>query len=356
VGGRWERRKRRAVVVRERGCPEVTIYPHRSGFRGAVRIDGRRRMWSLKCHTLYEAREKAVEFARRLGAGDTSFLRPRTAPDVRKVLEEYRATVLHVLRRETVDIYVAQVKRFLSWARPQALADITRPQIEQWKVSLFERGLSPRTVDSHVAGLSAFLSFCVRTGRLAENPAHGVRRENRRRRGLPRFHPKERIKALLTAAKGSRWELPVALAYYCGLRRGEVAHLEWDDVGHDCIVVQAHGDWQPKDYESRRIPIPGELRPILERWRRPAGRVWDSMPYNIDRDWRTWRARHGFSDVNLHDLRHSYGTHLAAAGVPARKIQEWMGHASITTTEIYMHAAPGRDGDVETLSLEEDIP
>ena len=53
--------------------------------------------------------------------------------------------------------------------------------------------------------------------------------------------------------------------------------------------------------------------------------------------------------VTFHDLRHSFGTRMAAAGVPARSVQEWMGHANMKTTQRYMHYAP-RSDDAARLS------
>ena len=54
-----------------------------------------------------------------------------------------------------------------------------------------------------------------------------------------------------------------------------------------------------------------------------------------------------FSGHGHHDLRHTFGTQMASQGVPLRKIQEWLGHASITTTEIYAQFAPAPKGDVD---------
>jgi len=53
--------------------------------------------------------------------------------------------------------------------------------------------------------------------------------------------------------------------------------------------------------------------------------------------------RAGIARLRFHDLRHTFGTRMAAAGVPMRELQEWMGHAHLTTTEIYAHYAPQPD-------------
>jgi integrase len=115
----------------------------------------------------------------------------------------------------------------------------------------------------------------------------------------------------------------------------------------------------PKNHRGRSVPMADRLAGELERhfqasrWRaendlvfaHPAtGHVLDSS--KLRKRFYVALERAGVHHITFHGLRHTFGTQMAAAGAPTRAIQEWMGHADISTTEIYAHYAPDPTGGV----------
>jgi integrase len=109
----------------------------------------------------------------------------------------------------------------------------------------------------------------------------------------------------------------------------------------------------PKSNESRSVPMADRLARELEHhFQRSAYRGDDDLvfchpetghvlyPSKVRKRFKRALKRAGIPDITFHELRHTFGTQMAATGAPLRAIQEWMGHADAKTTEIYRHYAP----------------
>ncbi|MDW8480898.1 MAG: site-specific integrase [Meiothermus sp.] len=195
----------------------------------------------------------------------------------------------------------------------------------------------------------------------------------------PRTEPRERagralelheVQALLTALDhhpDPRTALALRLMLACGLRRGEALGLQWGDVDLEAGVLRVERVWsesggrlvltQPKTPTSRRaVPIPAQtlerLRAYREWWREklgeyPPSSMWVFPGDNPDRplnphapNWALRRivAKLGIPHVRVHDLRHTYGSHLLANGAPLELVAERMGHANPSITlGVYRH-------------------
>jgi integrase len=138
-----------------------------------------------------------------------------------------------------------------------------------------------------------------------------------------------------------------------GLRRGELVALEQTDVGAAAITVQRN-DWKgkvgkPKGGKSRRVPMTARLREAIAAVRhlRGARLLWQANGRRVGiatlQSWMETSCRRAGlpPSRNLHKLRHTFCSHLAMRGVPAKVIQEWAGHADLATTMRYMHLSPG---------------
>ncbi|MGH2860324.1 MAG: tyrosine-type recombinase/integrase [Solirubrobacteraceae bacterium] len=112
----------------------------------------------------------------------------------------------------------------------------------------------------------------------------------------------------------------------------------------------------PKSHEGRSVPMAARLARELETLHRGSrfradtdlvfchpetGHVLD--PSKMRKRFKDALARAGVREITFHELRHTFGTTMAAAGVPMRTIQEWMGHDDIKTTQVYTHYRPSED-------------
>ena len=155
-------------------------------------------------------------------------------------------------------------------------------------------------------------------------------------------------------------ERPLYLAAaLTGLRQGELLALKWMDVDWLAGRVRVADNFtrgkfdSPKSHEGRSVPMADRLARELElHFQRSAYRTDDDLvfchphtgnvldPSKMRKRFGEAIARAGVREITFHELRHTFGTQMAAAGAPLRAIQEWMGHADAKTTEIYRHYAP----------------
>ncbi len=157
---------------------------------------------------------------------------------------------------------------------------------------------------------------------------------------------------------GARRAGPMVLAAIllggdAGLRRGELVALEQADVGGGAVTVRRN-EWEgqvgtPKGGKSRRIPCTARLAQALKKVKHLRGKrlLWQpSGKRVVVPTLQSWLEvvckRAGLPPSrNLHKLRHTFCSHLAMRGAPAKAIQELAGHADLTTTMRYMHLSPG---------------
>ena len=159
-------------------------------------------------------------------------------------------------------------------------------------------------------------------------------------------------------------ERPLYLcAAMTGMRQGELLAARWVDI--DWVARRGTGGRQlhprqfgtPKSDQGRSVPmadrLAGELERHFQRSRFQAdddyvfchpktGNVLD--PSKLRKRFGTAVSRAEVHEITFHELRHTFGTQMAAAGAPLRAIQEWLGHADAKTTEIYAHYAPDPSG------------
>ena len=179
-----------------------------------------------------------------------------------------------------------------------------------------------------------------------------------------RFLDREEIEALLRAAAtdhlGSTDRALWLTAAMTGLRQGELAALRWRDVDWVARVVRvrrsfSRGQWTtPKSRRSARaVPMPDRVATELGRhFARSLYQHDDDLvfahphsgkPYDASKMRERFKAalrRAQLRPLRFHDLRHTYGTLMAAAGAPLRTLQGWMGHRDYKTTEVYADFAP----------------
>ncbi len=260
---------------------------------------------------------------------------------------------------------LAAVDRFLA-LRQRSLVEASAADLGAYLQQLGQEGYAPRTAARRRAALRQFFRFLVLDGRRADNPSTALDMP-RLGRPLPKLLSEAEIDALLAAARGpepgaTRLRLMIELLYGLGLRVSELCHLplapfrpRGDAPPPDMITVRGKGQ------KDRLVPLtPTALAALAAYLPLRAQFLSDKQtsPYlfpkpgtakPIDRIWVTMTLKAlavgaGIDPkrVSAHVLRHSFATHLVEGEADLRSVQTLLGHADITTTQVYTHVAVPR--------------
>ncbi len=200
--------------------------------------------------------------------------------------------------------------------------------------------VKPVSADGDISHLRVAFNVLVKEGLVKENPFRDVRPLRAPKRERSALSAGE-LRAVLDAANGEGADISMAchLAGLAGFRRGEVEACRWDwfDLESRMIRIPCDHHFTPKGRRGRNVPMHPLLAERLREMPDREGRLisTDGMPRKA---WTRVRKTAGVS-IPFHSLRHTCATLWAATGVPVFSIQAWLGHASITTTQGYVHAA-----------------
>jgi site-specific recombinase XerD len=267
--------------------------------------------------------------------------------------------------------YAADLNQFFRWARAQSLTppQVGPRQLRRYVAQLSAEGMAPASTARKLAALRALFASQREHGYIAHSPADLIATPKRGSH-LPRVLRAGDVEGLLDGIPaGGALEIRdralFELAYACGLRAEELISMQVDDVDHDGEQLRVEG----KGRKTRYVPI-GEvalaaLASYLERARpalaaapgvtdagKPAreeralflsksGRALSTS--DVRRRLRVWTERADIAGgVSPHVLRHSFATHLLNGGADLRSIQELLGHASVSTTQVYTRVESAR--------------
>lgn len=239
-------------------------------------------------------------------------------------------------RPGTIKQYDYDIKRFLDWLKKSPI-EVTEGEISSYLVHIkSDRKLSNSTMLRRIASLRTFYDCLVDQGFLGNNPV-SVRRPRVRRR-LPSVLSRQEMNLLLASAKNERDWLLTMMLYSTGARVSEISGLRWEDVELEEGTAMIRAGKGGKD---RIVLFNSEAAAGLKRYgesRNPEGRIFDLSTRSIQRIIKEMARGAGIrKPVTPHLLRHSVATHLLESGADLRAIQELLGHASLSTTQIYTH-------------------
>jgi integrase/recombinase XerD len=267
--------------------------------------------------------------------------------------EDYLSAGLR-LSRQTVDTYVRDCRLFSAWTLRHDLSPLTvhtSDVIDFLIARQTEEGIDQRTIAKIVSALRSFFQYLCLEGMRLENPAMLVElpRASHRIPGVLKVTEVETILAAIDTDSplGLRDRALFELIYSCGLRISEAVELTVDRVflKERLIRVQGKGD------KERLVPMGEHARDWIQRYlddARPQLAHRPVAPLFLNRRgdglsrkgmWKRFReiAAVAGVDAKVHTLRHSFATHLLEGGADLRAVQELLGHADISTTQIYTH-------------------
>lgn len=257
------------------------------------------------------------------------------------------------LAKNSLESYERDLRGFAEWCERNdiELVGVDRTDLREWLTDLAAGELAESSKRRMVSALRGFYKFLMFDRHVEKNPAEDLVAPQK---GfyLPTFLSRADIEKLLLAPDtstetGLRDRAVLETMYACGLRVSEAVNIRIQDLDLDAGILTCTG----KGSKTRRVPIGssavGWLRTYLVVRRRkdetnvpnlfvtPAGKPLNrQVIYSIVK---TTAERAGLTDVSPHTLRHSFATHLVQNSADIRSVQQMLGHADISTTQIYTH-------------------
>jgi len=292
-------------------------------------------------------------------------------------MEEWLEIVKTSIATVTYSSYSMMVKKTIApyfRRRKIKLVDLTAKDIQNFYLAELKR-VSANTVIHYHANIHKALKYAVKLDLIPTNPADKIERP---RKGSFKgsFYDTEEMKLLLEAVKGTKFEIPVMLAAFYGLRRSEVLGLKWDAVDFDKNTITIKHTVTTCELDGKRILVKEDrtknkasmrtlplvdfvkekllsLKAEQEENRMLCGRSYIKdfigyicineigdliKPGYLSVEFPKLLEKKGLRRIRFHDLRHSCASLLIANGVPMKQIQEWLGHSDFSTTaNIYAH-------------------
>jgi integrase/recombinase XerC/integrase/recombinase XerD len=262
---------------------------------------------------------------------------------------------------KTMRAYSVDLRQLAVWAHTEGLRpeEVDMRALRRYAAHLGDDRPAPATVARKLAAIRAFFRVLREHGLVAQNPADLLSSPKRPQK-LPRVLKPEEVAELLDRIPAStplqvRDRAIFEVAYACGLRAEELVNLDVHSIDFDGEQVRVEG----KGSKTRIVPA-GEaaLRSVaryLERARPALTGVGDEPALflsksgrrlstsDVRRRLRTWEQQAAIQGgISPHALRHSFATHLLEGGADLRAIQELLGHASVSTTQIYTRVDSAR--------------
>jgi integrase/recombinase XerC len=279
----------------------------------------------------------------------------RSRSDGAALAAEYLEALRHQRRLSSATLtnYGHALKLLFELLGSASLAEFDPAQVRRFVAVAHSRGLAPRSLALMLSAWRGFYHWLVRHRGFAANPVLGVRAP-KAPRTLPKALSVEAAQRLLDEKPdGARLLCDAAmfeLLYSSGLRLGELIALNVDDGRLD--LVQGEVTVTGKGSKTRTVPVGAKAREALKAWinvraqlavpgeralfvggrgRRIAASV-------VNTRLRAWATARGLIQrVHPHILRHSFATHVLQSSQDLRAVQELLGHASISTTQVYTH-------------------
>lgn len=329
--------------------------------------------WTM---SLAEARSWRVDAQARLQAGTLS---AAAGPTVAEAAEEFIADMRsdtfrqkggHVYKPSTVQGYERDLsKHAVPELGSKRISRLQRPELQRWVDELTTPDRSPSTIRNIVAALRALIGFAELRGWVHVNPCSGLRLPAGGKARDRIASPAEAAK--LIAAMRPKDKATLGLAVYVGLRLGELLALDVGAVDLDGGWIHVHRSWDrgtkqfipTKSRKPRNVPIIDKLATLLADHfvllDHPSNGLlfpsannpeWPTDPGILRRRTHERWKKAGLKPLGFHEGRHTFASIGIAAGLNAKTLSTYLGHATITITlDRYGHLMPGSEVEARAM-------
>ena len=283
------------------------------------------------------------------------------------VIDDYETFLIQVKQasQNTVASYMRDVHQYVSYLNTVIHTDVLdadREVVNDYAHWLTDRGKSPATISRMLASLKSFYNFVISIGEKDVNPVRNIQVEKTEKK-LPQILTGKEVELLLeqpkcTDMKGYRDKAMLELLYATGIRVTELISLDVSDVNLSGGFIKCSGNGKMRIiplYPAAVKAIQDYVRDIRPQLIADSGETALFVNMNGER-----MSRQGFwkiikhyqekagiqKDITPHTLRHSFAVHLLENGADLRSIQEMLGHADISSTQIYTHVIKHQLKDV----------
>jgi len=294
--------------------------------------------------------------------------RPRmlTAAQFRKLAEvpaviEWLANIGNPRTRRAYQHHVGEFGGFVGIRNPEEFRDVTRAHVIAWRDELVRRKLSPATIRAKLSALSSLFEYLCEKNSVAHNPVKGVKRPaaDNNEGKTPAIGDGQARRLMEAPApdtlKGKRDRAMLAVCLYHGLRREELCRLEVRDYHQrrDVVHFRVHG----KRGKMRHVPVHPKAQRLIHEYLEAAdhgedkkGPLFRPIRNNLTKDLdkpldadsvykmvKCYAAQVGIDTEHFspHSLRATAATNALEHEADIAKVQEWLGHANISTTRLY---------------------
>jgi integrase/recombinase XerD len=272
-------------------------------------------------------------------------------------------TVERGLSRNTISAYAGDLERFRAFLNPVEVGGPIKSSdsqiIRQYLKTLQENGLNSRSIARVLVSLRQFFDFLVFQNQIRENPCQYIE-SPKGWKPLPKILSLDEVDKLLkqpnlSTNKGIRDKAMLEVMYATGVRVSELTHLRLQDIRSDLGYITCLG----KGGKIRVVPLGKSAlralddylknsRPAFEKRKKSEDLFLNARGTAMTRQG-FWKIIRGYGrkaqipiQLRPHLLRHSFATHLLQRGADLRAVQSMLGHADISTTEIYTHILKDR--------------
>ncbi len=317
------------------------------------RAGGRQRRFALGKHgvlTVEEARKAAREILGRVARGEDPAEereRYRAAPTVAglcaRFFEEHAQErckpSTQAEYRRSIDLFIVPAMG------SRKILDVTRADVSDLHYEMRDK---PYQANRTLGVLSKMFNLAEIWGLRPDgsNPCRHVKKyPEKKREVFLSSHELDRLTQVLAEVEAEGTESPFVVAAFrllilTGCRRGEIQTLKWDYIGG------RHIELPDTKTGARRIPLTAPVRAVLDALPRDPGNPYvieGKLPgahiTDLEHPWRRIRKRAGLDHVRIHDLRHTYASHLVSRGETIQMVGKLLGHTQIQTTMRYAHLA-----------------